>query len=334
MTRLRSLLQSMDAANRRYRLVDKNEGIVVALSGGPDSVALLTLLLKWRKKFSLRLAAAHVDHGLQADSKRFAAFCGRLCRELDIPLYSKRVEIGSLARRERRSLEEAGRLARYAFFRDVAKKTGCRKIATAHTEDDQVETILMRILRGSGLRGLAGVSPKRKEGSFEVIRPLIFCRKAELLAFLKENKVSYCTDKTNAARLYARNRVRHDLLPALETFNPGARQALLSLQAVAGESQDFLDRAAERAIKRCRAGRPGRPSLKVAALRRLHPAVMREIFLRAIAESKGDLKKITQEHVESLVCLAAAQAGPLEAHLPDGLTVRRKASELVFDTRR
>src|SRR3989344_2875630 len=185
---LKTLLHQMELSNRKHRLFHERDSVVVGLSGGPDSVALLVLLSKLERKYSLKIIAAHLNHGLSKKQARsFYALAKKSAETLKIPFYSKTVSVKRLAKRNKRSLEEMGRLVRYQFFEEIAAKTKCRKIATAHTLDDQAETVLMRIFRGAGLRGLTGIPYKRRQGKFEVIRPLLSVEKAALAAFLKEN---------------------------------------------------------------------------------------------------------------------------------------------------
>src|SRR3989344_6614958 len=180
---LKTLLHQMELSNRKHRLFHERDSVVVGLSGGPDSVALLTLLSKLRRKYSLKIVAAHLNHGLsKKQAHSFYVLAKEAAEALKVPFYSKTVAVKRLAKRDKRSLEEMGRMVRYRFFEEIAAKTKCRKSATAHTLDDQAETVLMRIFRGSGLRGLTGIPYKRKQGRFELIRPLLSVEKNRLAA--------------------------------------------------------------------------------------------------------------------------------------------------------
>lgn len=240
----------MNRLNRRRLLVRRGDRVLIALSAGPDSTALAHLLSLWRRKYGLTLAAAHVHHGLSAQNDRALELSRETARRLGIPFYSKKVSVRALARKHKKSLEEAGRDARYAFFGSLARRLRMNKVATGHTRDDQAETVLMRLVRGCGLDGLAGIPAKRPLGRSEVIRPLLDCRKKELSRFLTENGIPFQTDRSNASVRFTRNRVRHQLLPWIaENLNPSIHETLAG----------FAERAASGRGGRSRLTPPGIP---------------------------------------------------------------------------
>lgn len=302
---------------------------MAAVSGGPDSAALLFLLSKLRKKYRLVVSAAHLNHAILSAAPRFEARAREWAAELSIPFYSKTVRVHDAARREKRSLEEAGRLARYRYFKEVARRTRSAKIATAHTLDDQAETMLMRIVRGTGLRGLVAIRPKRPEGDFEIIRPLLGVTKDEILSFLKENSIRFERDPSNRDADFLRNRVRHVLLPLLEKWNPNLRRNLAQQQAVFQEIQDYLDCAAAAALRRVGVAR-GKLSLE--AFRRLPAAMQREVMFKILEIQKGDTRAFTFAHIEALCQLAQSREEGLWLSLPGALRVRKSASFMQVDT--
>lgn len=219
------------------RLLKRGDSVLVALSGGPDSVALLYLLDRLKGKYRIKLAAAHLDHGIRPESAKERAYCRNLCRKLKIKLHSKKVDVLKLAKKERLTPEEAGRKARYEYFQYLCERFGYTKIATGHHSDDSVETILFNIARGSGLRGLSGIAPRRGN----IIRPLIEIEKKEILEWLKDQGIAYILDSSNLSMEYARNRIRRKILPELEKLNPSARQNILRLAENAAEEIEFID---------------------------------------------------------------------------------------------
>ena len=208
----------------------RGDRILIALSGGPDSTALAHLLSLWKQKHGLKLAAAHLHHGLSSQNNRALQLSKKTAQELGMPFYFKKADVRGFAKTKKRSLEEAGRDMRYAFFSSLASRGRFNKVATAHTRDDQAETVLMRIIRGCGLHGLSGIPARRTLGRSEVIRPLLDCRKKELLAFLADNRLSFQKDRSNASVRFTRNRVRGELLPWISKhMNPSIHDTLAGL---------------------------------------------------------------------------------------------------------
>ncbi len=329
MRALRRLLNDVERSNRRNAFLKEGDRILVGLSGGPDSVALLYLLVKMREKLELRLTAAHLDHGFSSEGRRRAFFCEKLCRALNVPLVAESIDARAKARRAGRSLEDAAREERYAFFRRAARKAGARTVAVGHTLDDQAETVLHRILRGTGTKGLGGIPPVRQDGNLRIVRPLIGCRKKDLEAALREARVPYRRDPSNADPAHTRNRVRAKLIPLLECeFNPRASEALAALADAARDTQAFLEKATRAALRRAAVGRPrpGRVTLRVATLARLDRAVRAEALAQAFALCAGTAYGPGAAHLEALNALVAARRG--QANLPSGITARRTSETL------
>ena len=221
--RLPSLVAAVDRALQAAGLSLHGRTIVVGLSGGADSVALVDALASLRRRRGFRLVAAHLDHGLRPGSRDDAAFCAAFCPTLDVPLRTATADVRARAARERGGLEQAARRERYAFLRAVREEEGAAAIAVAHTRDDQAETLLLRLLRGAGATGLAGMRPR----AGDILRPLLDVSRADVLDHLRERGLAWREDPSNADPAHRRNRVRHELLPYLEArFNPEIRAAL------------------------------------------------------------------------------------------------------------
>jgi tRNA(Ile)-lysidine synthase len=218
--------------------------VLLAISGGPDSVALARAMRALNPGGQGRLAAAHLNHRLRGEeSEGDEAFVVGLCRRLDIPCEVHRADVGQLAADSRDGLESAARKARYAFLRHTADRLGARYVVTAHTADDQAETVLHRIIRGTGIAGLAGMARARPLGpAATLIRPMLEFRRAELLAYLDELGQPYRVDSSNDDTQYTRNRIRRELLPQLaDRFNAAVIDALLRLGSLAGEVQTVVE---------------------------------------------------------------------------------------------
>jgi tRNA(Ile)-lysidine synthase len=235
-----ALERSVAASARAMRLFAQGDHLLVAVSGGPDSVALLAVLASLTPSWRLRLSALHVNYGLRGEeSEEDERFVSRLCVGLGVPLVCERIDLHHADGLPKGlSLQARAREARYATLRCVAATLGADKIALGHTADDQAETLLMWMLRGSGATGLAGIRPVR-EGLY--VRPLLGASRADVLAYLKARGLTFRTDSSNAKPLYLRNRVRRDLLPLLKEFNPAVVDALTRQAAILRDEDRCLE---------------------------------------------------------------------------------------------
>ncbi len=330
------LLEEIQRMNRRYRLFSQGDGIVIGLSGGPDSTALFLLLVKLQKKYRLRLAAAHLDHSLSPKgSLKFQTFSEKLARRHQVPFFKKKLNLRLFAKKNKKTLEEAGRLARYELFKEIAAKVGAAKIATAHTLDDQAETVLMRIGRGTGLKGLSGIPVKRKEGRYEIIRPLLGISKAQILASLKRSKEPYCLDISNQSDQFTRNRVRNKLLPWLEkNLNPQIKTSLSELAGICSENQAHLEKISLAALKDCLLQKNKTSiSLDTARLGRLDGAVLSETLFAALTLLKNKRVRFGASHIAAIRALIESPENRKQAHLPGSVTaVKEKGALRIFDT--
>lgn len=229
--------QTVLAYLREHALLEKGMHVCVCFSGGVDSSVLLRILLSLREELALRLSACHFHHGIRGEAAdRDEAFCVSVCRDLGVPLYRGSADVPALARETGKSLEEAARDARYAWLASLGKKEGIDRFATAHHKNDQAETVLFHLLRGTTVSGLRGVPPKRGD----VIRPLLSLSRAEIESYAGEHGISFCTDESNYSLLHTRNYIRYTLLPVMERVNPAAVEAILRLSRYASEDEEAL----------------------------------------------------------------------------------------------
>lgn len=224
-------------------LINKNDGIVVGLSGGPDSICLLSLLNEIKDYMNINIIAAHVNHmlrGVEADADE--EYARKMCEKMNIKFVSKKVDIKSYAKINKMSSESAGREARYDFFNCVLKKYNMNKIATAHNANDQAETVIMRMMRGTGLEGLGGILAKRDN---IYIRPILFLRRDEIEAYCKKNMLNPRIDKTNLERIYSRNKIRLDILPYMkQNFNEDVIEAINRMALLLQEDNKYIEKKA------------------------------------------------------------------------------------------
>jgi tRNA(Ile)-lysidine synthase len=324
------LVAAVDRALVLARLPARGDTLVVGLSGGADSVALTAAVAALRRRRGFEVVAAHLDHGLRPGSGDDAAFCHELCAALAVTLRAGSARVRERARQEKGGIEQAARRERYSFLRRVREDEGASAIAVAHTLDDQAETLLLRLLRGSGSSGLAAMRPRRGE----LLRPLLAVSRSEVLAYLAERGLAWREDPSNLELGYARNRVRHELLPYLEQrFNPRVREALARAADLAADEAAFVRSAAERALAEAGARDGDALVLDRAVLARA-PAAVARAALRLALEESGGLAGVRGEHVERLLGLVRARApSGRRLELPGGRRARFSHRALRLEKR-
>jgi tRNA(Ile)-lysidine synthase len=311
-------------------MIDSGNLVLVAVSGGPDSVALMHALHTLAGDLRFRLLVAHFNHELRGSESRLdEEFVVEMANSLALP-----VEVGSAGDRLRQrprevSLEEAARRLRYEFLEAAARRLGAQKVATAHTMDDQAETVLMRIVQGTGPGGLAGIRPVR-EGF--IIRPLLQCRSREVADFLREIRVAARIDASNRDPAFLRNRIRHDLLPILEKdFNPKIVEALTRISSVEREVDRYLRVRAENALEECAEWSAGKMRLALDRFGDYDIALQSYILRAAIGEMLGELTDISFKHLQLLLDLTRREDTPFkQVSLPGSLVAYRDRGGLVL----
>jgi tRNA(Ile)-lysidine synthase len=273
----------------RHRMFSPGQRAGVAVSGGADSVCLLHLLHELAPHWNLRLSVIHIDHGIRgALSQADADFVGNIAKSFALPFHFRSVDVPAIDD----NLEQAARRVRMDFFRELADSGTVDRIATGHTRSDQAETVLYRVLRGSGLDGLSGIRPITQQG---IVRPLLYTTRAEVRAWLQERKIEWREDETNENRAFDRNRIRHELLPQLRRdFNPQLDDALANLAEIARDEEEG-----------------------------------RRVVRQAIEGVKGDLRQIGFQHVEAILKLARSAEGHGRVQVP-GVDVFRSFEWIRF----
>ena len=291
------------------------EPILVALSGGADSSALLHLLAQYGKRTNTLVIAAHVNHSIRGEEYNFEAdrdeeFCLSLCSSLDIPLFVKKVDVPSLAETSGRSLETEAREARYSFFASLMREQNIRILATAHNADDNLETQLFNLSRGCGIDGLIGIPETREMDGVDggiVIRPILRSEKAEIIAYCEENGINYVTDSTNFEDDCTRNAIRHRVTPALLDIFPQAKRSAGKLAASAAQDSDFILCEAKKYLS-------SHPRLDVGDLPSLHPALCKRVLMTAFEQASNATLEST--HLDALLSLLANQKNGASISLP------------------
>lgn len=326
---------------KNMKFFNNGDQIILALSGGPDSACLFYVLNQIKSELDLSISCVHVNHGLRGKaSDADEDFVRSMCKQNNCNLRVVSADINALAKEWKLSTEEAGRKVRYqAFYQEaekVFKATGVApKILIAHNMDDQAETILFRIIRGTGVTGLKAMQKSElTPKGFEIIRPLLDVTKRDILEALQSEKLPYCEDKTNELPIYARNKIRLDIIPAIESINSAFKDAIVRLGEIASEQEDFLDREAKEYLRRLKFEHKINLTqsisiLPVNELRDYHVAIQKRV-LSHIIKSMGLFENISSKHMEALVELLKSENPSMEIDLPFGFKACRMYEEIVI----
>jgi tRNA(Ile)-lysidine synthase len=295
------------------------ETVLVALSGGPDSVCLFDLIREVAEKKGFHVRIAHLDHGFRPEAEEEARFVRRLADRWNLPATIGKIDVPSLCKARGLSKQVAAREARYAFLDETARSVGARWIALGHTANDQAETFLIRLLRGSGREGLGGIPPIR-EGRF--IRPLLSFTREEILRHLRESGLPFVEDRSNADPAYLRSRIRHELLPMLARYNPRIVRTLCSEAEIQREESGFMNETLKGHLPGLVVESSGETALLLDALGGIHPSLARRAVRWAIERTKGDLNGIASRDVDAVLRLTKGNVSAIRP-LPGGIVAER-----------
>jgi tRNA(Ile)-lysidine synthase len=311
-----------------HHMLSAGDKVIAACSGGPDSLALVHILMRLRSEYDFCIFVAHVDHMLRGgESAEDARFVAKFCKENGLHCYQAAVNVPAFMRESGLCAEEAARNLRYQFLYEAAKEAGCAKIATGHHQDDQAETVLLHLLRGAGSGGIRGMRPVNGA----IIRPLLAVTRNEINDYCSQHRLCVRHDSTNSTTEYLRNRIRLQLLPLLETtYNPEIKSALLRTACIVGEENDFIRGEAGKLWDSAAVCDRDKIRLFIEPVKNSHVAVQREIFRLAIEKKQGNLRGISFDHVEKLIqMLQRGRVGALFV-LPGGTVVRRGYREMLI----
>jgi len=304
---------------QEYHLVSSRHRLLVAVSGGPDSVCLLHILVKLQDELGIKLHVAHLDHQLRgAESAADAQYVAELAHRLGIPATIEQRDVKTYQTRQRISLEEAAREVRYAFLAQVARSIGASRVAVGHTADDHIETILMHLIRGTGTRGLRGLEASTRWQSVLIIRPLLEVSRQETTDYCHRHKLMPRLDASNLSLSPLRNRIRQQLLPLLRSYNPQVAEALLRTARIAGDDLAYLDEEIARLWDTVAQKQESAIILDKDRFLELPPALKRHLLRAAIERLLGNLKDIEMRHIEEIMTALSKPAGK-RISLPGGL---------------
>jgi tRNA(Ile)-lysidine synthase len=333
------MIQKMKNYISQYHMLEPGDYVLCGCSGGADSVALLLLLGELRETLGITLEAVCVEHGIRGEeSKEDARFVEELCSSYRIPCRVYPVDAPGYAREHRLGLEESARLLRYEAFGKRAEQLreqgiGAVKLALAHHMEDNAETMLFMLSRGSGLSGLCGIAPVRTEGELLLIRPLLWAERSQIENYLQQKGQSYRTDSTNEDQSYSRNRIRRKILPELETVNEKAVSHMSRTAEQLREIREYLEQEIESREQRLAVYRDGAWSVETAALLELPAAIQKGVIRSGICRVAGSRKDIAAVHVEDVVSLLGKQSGR-KISLPYGVEARIQYGTLRLEKAR
>lgn len=296
---------------QKYNLIQNGDSIVIGVSGGPDSMTLLNVLINLKQKLEIsKIVVATVNHMIREEAEEETKFVENFCESHGIEFYFKKVDVQEEAKSKKISTELAGRNARYDFFEEVLKKTGSNKIATAHNSNDNAETVLMNLLRGSGVSGLKGIE-KIRDGKF--IRPIIECKRSEIEQYCLENKLNPRYDKTNNENTYTRNKIRNMLIPYIEeNFNPNIVDSLNRLSTIATKEDEYIHKIVENSFKNIViTADMGKKEiiLDLKKFNELDEVIKSRLILYTISEILGTSQGIEKIHIEDIIKLCGNNIG-------------------------
>lgn len=316
----------------KYNMIQDNDKVVIGVSGGPDSIALLTILNKLKEKWNIKLYVAHINHRIRKEAEEETEYVKDFCAKIGVEIYIKEINVEEEAKRLKIGTEEAGRNIRYAFFEEVLEKVGANKIATAHQKNDNAETVLMNIMRGTSIAGLKGIE-KVRDGKF--IRPLIECSREEIENYCKDNKLDPKYDKSNNENIYTRNKIRNLLIPYLQKeYNPNIIDTINRLADLAAQEEQFLNKVVEKEYEKLLISvvnkRENIVILDLKKFNQLDYIIKSKLVLYTIAKVYGRTTGIEKVHIDDIIKLCENNIGNKYLSPRKGIKVYVKKGKIFF----
>lgn len=320
---------------KKYNMINKNDKIVIGVSGGPDSMTLLNVLNNLKEKLGIEIYVAHINHMIRKEAYEETEYVKEFCEKIGVDFYFKRIDVESEAKRLKIGTEEAGRNIRYEFFEEILNKVGANKIATAHNSNDNAETVLMNIIRGTSISGLKGIE-KIRDGKF--IRPIIECNRDEVEEYCKEKNLNPRYDKTNQENIYTRNKIRNLLIPFIKKeFNPNIIEGINRLSNIAFEEEQFINKIVEKEYKNLlisvnnnREDNKKEIVLNMKEFNKLDYVIKSKLVIYSIIKVAGTATGIEKVHVDDIVKLCNNNIGNKFLTPKKGLKVYVKKGKIFF----
>ncbi len=294
---------------KKYNLIEKGDKIVLAVSGGPDSISMLNILneIKEEKIIDFNICVAHVNHMIRKEAKEDEEYVKKYCKQKEIDFYSKSIDVQKIANNNKVGTEEAGRYARYKFFDEILEKTASNKIAIAHNKNDKAETIIMNLIRGTGITGLKGIEAKR--GKY--IRPLIECKRDEIEEYCKKENLNPRIDKTNFQNIYTRNKIRNIVIPYIEKeFNPNIIETINRLSELVEEEENYMEKQVEKIYKHILLEENEKEIIiDLKSFNNQERVIKSKVIIYTITRLFGTSKEISKIHIDDLIKLCNNNIG-------------------------
>ncbi|MEA4828911.1 tRNA lysidine(34) synthetase TilS [Romboutsia lituseburensis] len=316
----------------KYNLIEDGDKIVLGLSGGPDSVCLLHILYRLKEKMNIEVYAAHLNHQIRGlEAQKDALYISQICEDLGITSFVKAINVPEYCKEQGVSLEEGARTLRYEMFEEIKQKTKSNKIAIGHNRNDQAETVLMRIMRGTGLQGLRGIEYIRDN---EIIRPILDIERSEIEAYCEKYELNPRIDKTNLESIYTRNKIRLELIPYMkDNFNPNVIESIVRMTNSLKSDSDYIDLEAEKSFKEVSTLKEDSVEISLPKYSNLHNAIKVRVLRRGIKHIIGDTNFVDQKHIEDIIELECESKLNKMLNLPRGIFAYRRKNIIILTTK-
>mgnify|MGYP005782083623 FL=1 len=312
----------------KYNMIQSGDGIVIGVSGGPDSMTLLNILNNLKEKLNIKLYVAHINHSIRKEADEETEYVKDFCKKIDVEFFAKKVKVEEIAKELKMGTEEAGRNIRYEFFEEVAHKVGANKIATAHNLNDNAETVLMNIMRGTSVSGLKGID-KVRDGKY--IRPIIECSRAEIEDYCKEKNLNPRYDKSNNENIYTRNKIRNLLIPFLQKeFNPNIVEGINRLSQIAIEEEQFINKVVEKEYEKLQIAVDNNIILNLKEFNKLDYVIKSKLILYTISKVYGKTSGIEKKHIDDIIKLCDNNIGNKYLTPQKGIKIYVKKGKIFF----
>lgn len=317
----------------KYNMIKDGDKVVIGVSGGPDSITLLNILNNLKEKLNIKIYVAHINHMIREEANEETEYVREFCDKLGIDFFIKKIKVEEEAKKLKIGTEEAGRNIRYAFFEEVANMVGANKIATAHNSNDNAETVLMNIIRGTSVSGLKGIE-KVRDGKF--IRPIIECNRNEIEEYCKEQNLDPRYDKSNKENIYTRNKIRNLLIPYLQKeFNPNIIEGINRLSYIAEEEERFLNKIVENEYENILISVNNNEKndtiiLNLKEFNKLDYVIKSKLILYTISKIYGKATGIEKIHIDDIIKLCKNNIGNKYLTPKKGLKIYVKKGKIFF----